>query len=297
MNDCDDGSDESVELCGNGKINGIALFSPFAKLKITSFVCYSLETATTGTEKSKSEDSYRWKMLIVFSCVAATVFILVLFAVVKRAKMKQKSLYSSPFVQTTATYNVESSYISETQSLSRRMLEVRASISLQSVSNDTGDSFYNRDDLTGQSRSAVGQVYHSSLTNPPPSPVTERSHFTSVSGKYYDTPSPSTYELHVYHRPSMPNYSTPVTTDIESSVSKYIQYKQTSSAYSSFSDVDLDEGDIRAPPPTVCTNYFSEGLHFSDNEGPPPSPSSDMEFIQEPEPPPPSPVTDSPSVA
>ena len=215
--------------------------------------------------------------------------------------MKQENAYMPPLVHTTCP---ESSYNGDsdgTHCYSKRLnVTVNASISLISNPTDTGDTFYNRDNLTGQSQSAIGQTYQHSLSNPPPSPVTDRSHFTSVSGKYYNTPSPSTCELHMYHRPTMPNYTTPATTDVESSVSKYINYerKQTSSAYSSVSDEDFElEEDLYAPPPTICTNYFSEGLHFSDDGGPPPSPSSEVGFIHEPDPPPPSPVTDSPSMA
>lgn len=242
--------------------------------------------------------------MIVFTCAAAIIFFLVILFFFKRAKLKQQSssAYLTPFVQTTATCP-DSSYGGDsdgTHCYPERSVKY-ASMSLTSNPTDTGDTFYNRDNLTGRSQSEMGQTYQRSLTNPPPSPVTERSHFTSVSGKYYNTPSPSQCELHMYHRPVMPNYTTPVTTDVESSVSKYIHYKrrQTSSAYSSVSDgvYELGEEDLYAPPPTICTNYFSEGLRFSDDEGPPPSPSSELGFILEPDPPPPSPVTDSPSVA
>ena len=242
--------------------------------------------------------------MIVFTCAAALIFVLIVMFFYRRAKHRQESSYLTTYVQTTTTFR-ESSYDGDsdaTQLYSKRLITVNASTSLSSNHTDTGDTFYNRDDLTGQSQSAIGQTYQRSLTNPPPSPVTDRSHFTSISGKYYNTPSPSTCELHMYHhRPMMPNYTTPVTTDAESSVTKYIHYKRnkTSSAYSSVSDVDfeLEEEDLFAPPPTICTNYFSEGLHFSDDGDPPPSPSSEVGFIQEPDPPPPSPVTDSPSVA
>ena len=190
-----------------------------------------------------------------------------------------------------------------TLSNSKRFVTVNASISLSSYQTNTGGTLYDRDDLTGQSQSMIATSYQHSIANPPPSLVTDHSHFTSISDKYFNTPSPSTCELHMYHHrpPAMPNYTTPVTTDAESSISKYIpsRWKNTSSAYSSESDIDygLEEEDLIAPPPTICTNYFSEGLHFSDDGGPPPSPSSEVAFIQEPDPPPPSPVTDSPSVA
>ena len=250
-----------------------------------------------------SEASHRDKIVIVFTCAAAIIFVLIILFFCKRAKLKQESAYLTPYMQTTTTCH-ESSYGGDsdgTQCYSKRLITLDASISLSSNPTDTGDTFYNRDDLTGQSQSAVGQTYQRSLTNPPPSPVTDRSHFTSISGKYYNTPSPSTCELHMYHRPVMPNYTTPVTTDAESSVTKYINYKrkQTSSAYSSVSDLDYEHEEevLYAPPPTICTNYLSEGLHFSDDGGPPPSPSSEVGFIEEPDPPPPSPVTDSPSMA
>ena len=267
-----------------------------------SFFISVTENATPN--KSEGESSHRDKIVIVFTCAAAIIFVLIVLYFFKRAKLKQDSPY---YIQTRTTCQ-ESSFTGDsdgTQCYPKGLITLNASISLSSNPTDTGDTFYNRDDLTGQSQSAIGQTYHRSLTNPPPSPVTDRSHFTSISGKYYNTPSPSTCELHMYHRPVMPNYTTPVTTDAESSVSKYINYKrkQTSSAYSSVSDEDyeLGEEDLFAPPPTICTNYFSEGLqgtnYFSDDEDPPPSPSSEVEFIQEPDPPPPSPVTDSPSVA
>lgn len=169
----------------------------------------------------------------------------------KRAKLKQRNAYRTPYMQTTTSYN--GSYYggdSDGTLYSKRLAALNASISMSSNPTDTADTFYNRDDLTGQSHSCVGHTYQCSLTNPPPSPVTDRSHFTSISVKYYNSPSLSTCELHVCRRPVMPNYTTPVTTDAESSVSKYINYKrkQTSSAYSSVSgeDSELDD-DIRSP--------------------------------------------------
>ena len=244
--------------------------------------------------------------MIVFTCAAAIIFVLVILFFFKRAKLKQQSssAYLTPFgVQTTAI-GPDSSCGGDSDGTHCYPERSVKYTSMSSTSNptDTADTFYNRENITGQSQSEMGQTYQRSLTNPPPSPVTERSHFTSVSGKYYNTPFPSQCELHMdhmYHRPVMPNYTTPVTTDVESSVSKYIHYKrrQTSSAYSSVSDADYELEECYAPPPTICTNYFSEGLRFSDDEGPPPSPSSEVGFMLEPDPPPPSPVTDSPSVA
>lgn len=183
--------------------------------------------------------------------------------------------------------------------------EASVSIASNPISGDTmsGDTMYDRNNITGESchsRSTVLQSFAPSLINPPPSPATDRSHFTSISGKYCESPSPSTCQLHRQCRPTMPYYTTPASTDIESSVSKYIyQRKQTSSAYSSVSTDDDDYIDDYPypPPPTICTNYFSEGMQLSDNEGPPPSPNSEICFALEPDPPPPSPVTDSPSVA
>lgn len=174
------------------------------------------------------------------------------------------------------------------------------SASIASNPTVSGDVYY-RDNLTGRSNSTVHQSsFAPSLVNPPPSPATDRSHFTSVSEKYCESPSPSTCQLHRQRRPTMPYYTTPASTDIESSVSKYVyQRKPTSSAYSSVSTDDDDYIDHYPypPPPTICTNYLSEGMQLSDNEGPPPSPNSEICFALEPDPPPPSPVTDNPSVA
>ena len=165
---------------------------------------------------------------------------------------------------------------------------------------------YDRNNLTGAScsstASTVVTAYLHEPLNPPPSPVTERSQYTSRSRPYCESLlSPSSCTSHRYHRPRMPPPPTPASTDVESIGSRHrcrrlhrCRYQRY--APSTCTDAAYDS-DLFAPPPTPNTNYLSEATHFSDQEGPPPSPvMTERSFHPHPYPPPPSPVTDAPSV-
>lgn len=177
-----------------------------------------------------------------------------------------------------------------------------------SVSNRSSASqiAYDRNNLTGAScsstASTVVTAYFHEPLNPPPSPVTERSHCTSRSRPYCESLlSPSSCKSHRYHRPRMPPPPTPASTDVESRGSRHRCRKSHRCRYqrhapSSFTEAAYDS-DLFAPPPTPNTIYMSEATHFSDQEGPPPSPTTtERSFHLLPYPPPPSPVTDAPSV-
>ena len=177
------------------------------------------------------------------------------------------------------------------------------SLSYRSSASQTA---YDRNNLTGASCSStastvVSAYFHEPL-NPPPSPVTERSHCTLRSHPYCESLlSPSSCASHRYHRPRMPPPPTPASTDVESVGSRHRCRKSHRCRYqryapSSFTEVVYDS-DLFAPPPTPNTNYMSEATHFSDQEGPPPSPTTtERSFHPHPYPPPPSPVTDAPSL-
>jgi len=177
-----------------------------------------------------------------------------------------------------------------------------------SVSNRSSASqiAYDRNNLTGAScsstASTVVTAYFHEPLNPPPSPVTERSHCTSRSRPYCESLlSPSSCKSHRYHRPRMPPPPTPASTDVESRGSRHRCRKSHRCRYqrhapSSFTEAAYDS-DLFAPPPTPNTIYMSEATHFSDQEAPPPSPTTtERSFHLLPYPPPPSPVTDAPSV-
>ena len=170
----------------------------------------------------------------------------------------------------------------------------------------TSQTAYDRNNLTGAScsstASTVVTAYFHEPLNPPPSPVTERSQYTSRSRPYCESLiSPSSCTSHRCYRSRMPPPPTPASTDLESVGSRhrcrrphrcrYQRCRQSSCTEAAY------ESDLFAPPPTPNTNYLSEATHFSDQEGPPPSPvMTERSFHPDPYPPPPSPVTDAPSV-
>lgn len=170
----------------------------------------------------------------------------------------------------------------------------------------TSQMAYDRNNLTGAScsstASTVVTAYLHEPLNPPPSPVTERSHYTSRSRPYCESLlSPSSCTSHRYHRPRMPPPPTPASTDVESVGSRHRCRRPHRCRYQRYTPSSCTEAaydsDLFAPPPTPNTNYLSEATHFSDQEGPPPSPVlTERSFHPHPYPPPPSPVTDAPSV-
>ena len=242
--------------------------------------------------------------MIVCTCGVVLLLLLLLICFFKRSKRTPERSFRAQFI-TTATPISGSSVggSSAPQLYANGLKGYGTSMSITSNPTDTGDTMYDRNNITGAScpsQSTMLQTFHPSLLNPPPSPVTDRSQYTSISGKYCESRPPSTCQVHRQYRPHLANYPTPASTDIESSVSKYLysRKQKTSSAYSSVcTDDDYVDDNPYAPPPTICTNYFSEGMQFSEMDDPPPSPNSEVCFAFEPDPPPPSPVTDSPSVA
>ena len=179
----------------------------------------------------------------------------------------------------------------------------------QSLSNrsSTSQTAYDRNNITGAScsstASTVVTAYLHEPLNPPPSPVTERSQYTSRSRQYCESLlQPSSCTSHRYHWPRMPPPPTPASTDAESVGSRQHcrgrrQHCRKHKRYAASSCTEAYDSDLFAPPPTPNTNYLSEATHFSDQEGPPPSPAlTERHFFPHPYPPPPSPVTDAPSV-
>lgn len=170
----------------------------------------------------------------------------------------------------------------------------------------TTQTAYDRNHLTGAScsstASTVVTAYFHEPLNPPPSPVTERSHFTSRSRPYCESLiAPSSSASHRHYRPRMPPPPTPASTDVESVISRHRGRRAHRCRYQRYTQSSCTElaydSDPFAPPPTPNTNYMSEATHFSDQEGPPPSPAmTERSYHPHPYPPPPSPVTDAPSV-
>jgi low density lipoprotein receptor-related protein 5/6 len=186
----------------------------------------------------------------------------------------------------------------------------RLNLISNSTHSGTLHTAYDRDHLTGASSSSsactVISAYPRETLNPPPSPVTERSLFSSRSRGYCDSvTAPSTCPSHRYYRAHMPPPPTPVSTDAESSVNHPLHRhhrrshglrSKKSNRYADSNCTDMAyELDLFAPPPTPNTNYLSEATHFSENECPP-SPTITERSYFHPYPPPPSPVTDTPSL-
>lgn len=191
---------------------------------------------------------------------------------------------------------------------------VASSKRLNIISNITNSgtlhTAYDREHLTGASSSSsactVISAYPRETLNPPPSPVTERSLFSSRSRGYCDSVmTPSTCPSHRYYRAHMPPPPTPVSTDAESSINhplhrhhrrSHMVRSKKCNRYPESSCTDMAyDSDLFAPPPTPNTNYLSEATHFSENECPP-SPTITERSYFHPYPPPPSPVTDTPSL-
>ncbi|KAK3726510.1 hypothetical protein QZH41_014244, partial [Actinostola sp. cb2023] len=96
-------------------------------------------------------------------------------------------------------------------------------LSNNSTHSGTTHTAYDRNHLTGASSTSsactVISAYPRETLNPPPSPVTERSLFSSRSRGYCDSiMTPSTCPSHRYYRAHMPPPPTPVSTDAESSI-------------------------------------------------------------------------------
>ncbi|XP_071956512.1 low-density lipoprotein receptor-related protein 6-like [Antedon mediterranea] len=144
---------------------------------------------------------------------------------------------------------------------------------------------------TGTSSCSSNSVsgYPKETLNPPPSPVTERSHFPVV---YYNQPSPKTQLKSSYKHykvRNIPPPPTPCSSDIcnDSETSTNIPKKRRRGGrYYKSVEVKYDLSDPFPPPPTPQSC-------LSDNqESCPPSPSTERSFFDL-YPPPPSPATDS----
>lgn len=148
--------------------------------------------------------------------------------------------------------------------------------------------------ITGASStsSSAHMSYPRETTNPPPSPVTERSQYSSYSSSLFVPRSRTRNKnsgvfsgtknnrRHKKSRwkssnrgPPPTPCSTDVYEDIEPSTIKYIYYDN--------SHTEMDDLDYKPPPPTP-RNYFSDPSC-------PPSPATERSFCN-PYPPPPSPV-------
>lgn len=156
------------------------------------------------------------------------------------------------------------------------------------------DSLIERNITGASSTSSSAHInYPRETTNPPPSPVTERSQYSSYSsslfvprsrtrsknsetfngGKNNRRHKKSRWKSPAVRGPPPTPCSTDVYEDIEPSTIKYIYYDN--------SHTEIDDLDYKPPPPTP-RNYFSDPSC-------PPSPATERSFCN-PYPPPPSPV-------
>ncbi|KAE8613421.1 hypothetical protein XENTR_v10007716 [Xenopus tropicalis] len=150
---------------------------------------------------------------------------------------------------------------------------------------------YDRAHVTGASSSSSSSTkgtYFPPILNPPPSPATERSHYTMEFG--YSSNSPST---HRSYRPYSYRHFAPPTTPCSTDVcdSDYTpSHRITSAAAKGYtSDLNYDSEPV-PPPPTPRSQYLSAEENY---ESCPPSPYTERSYSHHLYPPPPSPCTDS----
>ncbi|XP_073526594.1 low-density lipoprotein receptor-related protein 6-like [Phyllobates terribilis] len=163
-------------------------------------------------------------------------------------------------------------------------------ISSLSIMGGSSGPPYDRAHVTGASSSSSSSTkgtYFPPILNPPPSPATERSHYTLEFG--YSSNSPSTHRSYSY-RPYSYRHFAPPTTPCSTDVcdSDYTpSHRLTSSATKDYtSDLNYDSEPV-PPPPTPRSQYLSA------EESCPPSPYTERSYSHHLYPPPPSPCTDS----
>ncbi|XP_067906739.1 low-density lipoprotein receptor-related protein 6 isoform X2 [Heterodontus francisci] len=149
---------------------------------------------------------------------------------------------------------------------------------------------YDRAHVTGASSSSSSSTkgtYFPPMLNPPPSPATERSHYTMEFG--YSSNSPSTHRSYSY-RPYVYRNFAPPTTPCSTDVcdSDYTPGRRIATT-KCYSDLNYDSEPF-PPPPTPRSQYLSAEENY---ESCPPSPYTERSYSHHLYPPPPSPCTDS----
>nr|XP_028584444.1 low-density lipoprotein receptor-related protein 6 isoform X3 [Podarcis muralis] len=166
-------------------------------------------------------------------------------------------------------------------------------ISSLSIMGGSSGPPYDRAHVTGASSSSSSSTkgtYFPPILNPPPSPATERSHYTMEFG--YSSNSPSTHRSYSY-RPYSYRHFAPPTTPCSTDVcdSDYAPSRRVMATVGKgyTSDLNYDSEPV-PPPPTPRSQYLSAEENY---ESCPPSPYTERSYSHHLYPPPPSPCTDS----
>ncbi|XP_053574891.1 low-density lipoprotein receptor-related protein 6 [Bombina bombina] len=166
-------------------------------------------------------------------------------------------------------------------------------ISSLSIMGGSSGPPYDRAHVTGASSSSSSSTkgtYFPPILNPPPSPATERSHYTMEFG--YSSNSPSTHRSYSYRPYSYRHFApptTPCSTDVCDSDYTPSHRLTSVTAKGYTSDLNYDSEPV-PPPPTPRSQYLSAEENY---ESCPPSPYTERSYSHHLYPPPPSPCTDS----
>ncbi|XP_054255926.1 low-density lipoprotein receptor-related protein 6 isoform X5 [Indicator indicator] len=167
-------------------------------------------------------------------------------------------------------------------------------ISSLSIMGGSSGPPYDRAHVTGASSSSSSSTkgtYFPPILNPPPSPATERSHYTMEFG--YSSNSPSTHRSYSYRPYSYRHFApptTPCSTDVcDSDYAPSRRVTAAAAAKGYTSDLNYDSEPV-PPPPTPRSQYLSAEENY---ESCPPSPYTERSYSHHLYPPPPSPCTDS----
>ncbi|XP_061438480.1 low-density lipoprotein receptor-related protein 6 isoform X3 [Rhineura floridana] len=166
-------------------------------------------------------------------------------------------------------------------------------ISSLSIMGGSSGPPYDRAHVTGASSSSSSSTkgtYFPPILNPPPSPATERSHYTMEFG--YSSNSPSTHRSYSYRPYSYRHFApptTPCSTDVCDSDYAPSRRMRTTVGKGYTSDLNYDSEPV-PPPPTPRSQYLSAEENY---ESCPPSPYTERSYSHHLYPPPPSPCTDS----
>ncbi|NP_001401184.1 low-density lipoprotein receptor-related protein 6 isoform j [Homo sapiens] len=170
----------------------------------------------------------------------------------------------------------------------------KSMISSLSIMGGSSGPPYDRAHVTGASSSSSSSTkgtYFPAILNPPPSPATERSHYTMEFG--YSSNSPSTHRSYSYRPYSYRHFApptTPCSTDVcDSDYAPSRRMTSVATAKGYTSDLNYDSEPV-PPPPTPRSQYLSAEENY---ESCPPSPYTERSYSHHLYPPPPSPCTDS----
>ncbi|XP_020857184.1 low-density lipoprotein receptor-related protein 6 isoform X1 [Phascolarctos cinereus] len=170
----------------------------------------------------------------------------------------------------------------------------KSMISSLSIMGGSSGPPYDRAHVTGASSSSSSSTkgtYFPGILNPPPSPATERSHYTMEFG--YSSNSPSTHRSYSYRPYSYRHFApptTPCSTDVcDSDYAPSRRITAAAAAKGYTSDLNYDSEPV-PPPPTPRSQYLSAEENY---ESCPPSPYTERSYSHHLYPPPPSPCTDS----